>query len=155
MAKSPKSGKRSPGHTKVSGGGSKSFRLVEDGFFTLDNKGIIITLNTVAEKTIFQRPSKELLGRNIFEEHPNLIGSEFQNNYHNVLQAKRPVHFEAHSIESGRWFDVHACPKDALCEFYITDITDRRKAEAAQDNELMYRASSTIPVSLFDCLNPY
>ena len=46
------------------------------------------------------------------------------------MAENRPVHFETRSvIARGKWFEIHAYPRNGLLEAYVRDITERKVME--------------------------
>jgi PAS domain S-box-containing protein len=101
-----------------------------DAVCMLDRQWNFTYLNRHA-KTLLQT-SHELLGRNIWEEFPATINSEFGKQYQAAMHAGKPIKFEQHYPQPvDRWFEVHAFPHEEGIALFFHDITDKRKADAA------------------------
>ena len=105
---------------------------ITDAYLSFDRDWRFVEINPAAERTIFKRPARELIGKVQWEEYPETRDSESYRQYHAAVLEGRPVHFETRSvITAGRWFEVHAYPRAGMLEVYVRDITDRKAMEEA------------------------
>jgi PAS domain S-box-containing protein len=74
------------------------------------------------------KPLEEILGKNIWELYPVLVGTNLQSQFEGVMTERVPVHFE-YLGPRGSWFDVHAHPSNDGLSAYILDVTKRKKNE--------------------------
>jgi PAS domain S-box-containing protein len=72
---------------------------------------------------------EDLLGKSIWEIYPEAMGSVSYQKFHEAMREQKPVHFEAYSPWSDRWFEVHAYPTEEGLSVYSQDITQRKEAE--------------------------
>ncbi len=99
-----------------------------DAFFALDKQWRFTFLNPQAER-LLSRSHQELLGRSLWEEFPETVGSAFDREYHRAVSDKAAVWFDEFSPALGMGFQVRAFPSgDGLSVFFL-DVTERRKAE--------------------------
>jgi len=103
---------------------------ISDGFFALDNDWRFTYVNHKAAQLI-RRRREELLFRNIWEAVPETVGTKFDEEYHRAVEEKTPVTFEAFYSPLNKWFEVHAYPYGNGLSVYMSDITERKKAEEA------------------------
>lgn len=102
---------------------------ITDAFFALDRQWQFTYINGQATQLLEKMP-EELLGRNLWEEFPDLVDSVFFEQYHKALQEQIPVEFEQFFPQKNQWYEVRAFPSpDGLC-VYFHDISDRKQAEA-------------------------
>lgn len=108
---------------------------IADGFFALDKKWGFIYINSQAERQL-QKKQNELLGKNIWEVFPEIIGTTFHREYYRAMLEQVSVEFEEFYSPLNCWFQVHVYPaKDGL-SIYFQDITERRRtAEALRESE--------------------
>jgi PAS domain S-box-containing protein len=103
---------------------------ITDAFFSVDREWRFTYLNPQAER-LLQRTQAELLGKSVWEEFPEAVGSTFYRDYHTAVWQKVSVQFEEFYPPLHAWFSVHAYPaKDGL-SVYFNDITERKRAEEA------------------------
>ncbi|MHC5595082.1 MAG: GAF domain-containing protein [Nostoc sp.] len=103
---------------------------ITDGFFALDKEWQFTYINSQAER-LLQTTQNELLGKNIWEVFPEIIGTTFHRDYHRAILEQVSVEFEEFYPLLNCWLQVHAYPtKDGLC-VYFQDITERRKTSVA------------------------
>ncbi|HEY9669073.1 MAG TPA: PAS domain-containing protein, partial [Coleofasciculaceae cyanobacterium] len=102
---------------------------ITDAFFALDRQWQFTYINGQATQLLEKTP-EELLGRNLWEEFPDLVDSVFFEQYHKALQEQIPIEFEQFLAQKNQWYEVRAFPSpDGLC-VYFHDISDRKQAEA-------------------------
>jgi PAS domain S-box-containing protein len=108
---------------------------ITDSFFALDKKWQFTYINGQAER-LLQKNQNELLGKNIWEVFPEIIGTRFHCEYHRAILEQVSVEFEEFYPRLNCWLQVHAYPaKDGL-SVYLQDITERQKtAEALRESE--------------------
>ncbi|MBC1218821.1 GAF domain-containing protein [Nostoc sp. UCD121] len=108
---------------------------ITDGFFALDKKWRFTYINGQAER-LLQKKQNELLGKNIWEVFPEIIGTTFYREYHRAILEQVSVEFEEFYPPLNCWLQVHAYPaKDGL-SIYFQDITERRRTvEALRESE--------------------
>ncbi len=108
---------------------------ITDGFFALDKKSRFTYINGQAER-LLRKKQNELLGKNIWEVFPEIIGTTFYREYHRAILEQVSVEFEEFYPPLNCWLQVHAYPaKDGL-SIYFQDITERRRtAEALRESE--------------------
>ncbi|MEH2097515.1 GAF domain-containing protein [Nostoc sp.] len=108
---------------------------ITDGFFALDKKWRFTYINGQAER-LLQKNQNELLGKNIWEVFPEIIGTTFYREYHKAILEQVSVEFEEFYPPLNCWLQIHGYPaKDGL-SIYFQDITERRRtAEALRESE--------------------
>ncbi|MBD1844422.1 response regulator [Cyanobacteria bacterium FACHB-63] len=111
---------------------------ITDGFFALDQDWRFTYLNCQAE-SMLQRKREDLIGKNIWHEFPEALGSEFYQQYHRVRSEQIAVKFEAFYPPLEAWRAVHAYPAKDGISVYFQDITERKREQ--QDFERLYQRS--------------
>ncbi len=102
---------------------------ITDGFFLLDPEWRFTFLNQRGEQML-ERTANDLLGKSVWEEFPEAIGSLFESNYRHAMEHGVSVVFEACYPPLARWFEVHAYPSHEGLAVYFQDITKRHESEA-------------------------
>ena len=99
-----------------------------DGFFAVDATWKFTYLNPVAEK-LLGRARAELLGTELWQQFPELVGSPFELNYRRVVRDKVPVEFEASDTGGKIWFEMHAYPSGSGMSVFFRDVSEKKATE--------------------------
>lgn len=103
---------------------------ITDGFFTLDGDWRFSYVNPQAE-AMLGRSRESLVGRDIWEEFPEAVGTLFELESRRAKAERVRVAAEDYYPPLGRWFSVHAYPSPDGLSVYFTDVTERRRSEEA------------------------
>ncbi len=114
---------------------------ITDAFFTLDSEWRFGYLNTAAE-VLLERPRAELVGRHVWEEFPEAVGTPIEHAYRRAVAEQTTATLEAYYEPLGKWFDIRAYPTDDGLAVYFQDITERHRMVARlREQEETLRAS--------------
>ena len=102
---------------------------ITDAYICVDRQCRLLDLNPVAERDVFSRPAKQLVGKGLWDIIPGGLGGEFHRRYEEAFTSQVPVHFEAQSNLTGKWLEVHAYPCEEKLDIYFRDISSRKQAE--------------------------
>jgi PAS domain S-box-containing protein len=110
---------------------------ITDGFVALDREWRLIYLNRHAEPFLQRlgRTRQELIGRSIWVEFPELVGSPFEQHYRRAVAEQVSVTFEAYDPRFQVWLEVHAYPSAEGLSIYFRNITARKRSEAMLEGE--------------------
>ncbi len=124
---------------------------ITEGFFALDRQWNFTHVNSLLEP-VLQRPVSELLGKNIWEEFPELIGTKFERAYRQAAAEQKPVSFEELYPSVNIWFEVRAYPSADGLSVYFRDITHRVQTEEAlrYSDERFRIALKNSPIVVFN-----
>ena len=111
-----------------------------DAFFTADRDWRFTYINRHAEQ-ILGRPAAELLGKNMWEEFPEAVGTDIYDHYQKAVAEHITVNFETFYPPFDAWFEVRAYPSpDGGLSVYFHNISDRKHADAVlRESEERYR----------------
>ena len=99
-----------------------------DGFFAVDQGWKFTYMNPEAER-LLARQRDQLIGKELWQEFPELKGSAFEENYRRVLTEQSPVEFEASDSAGKVWFEMHAYPSGNGVSVFFRDVTERKRTE--------------------------
>jgi diguanylate cyclase (GGDEF)-like protein/PAS domain S-box-containing protein len=117
---------------------------ITDAFLTLDRQWRFTYMNSESERLLHRRRG-EMLGKVIWEELPDLLGTVFETEARAAVSENRSVEFEAMSESVGRWYSMRAYPSEEGLTVYFHDITERKKIERDADaNAERFRAVARV-----------
>ncbi len=107
---------------------SKIFESITDAFFAVDDEWQFTYINQEAER-LLKRPKEHLLGKNLWEEFPEAVGSTFYRQYRRAMTERVKVEFEEFYPPLDMWVHVNAYPSEDGLSVYFQDITERKRIE--------------------------
>ncbi len=119
---------------------------ITDGFHTVDKDWKFTYLNSQAEM-MMERSRSELLGKSLWEEFPDTVGSDIENNYRRAVAEGVPVEFEFFFPPLEVWVDIKAYPSDEGLSVYFRDVTEirvhrERMRESEERFQLLAKATN-------------
>lgn len=105
-----------------------------EAFFALDRDWRFTYVNHAAER-LLRRPRAQLLGRGLWTEFADAVGTPFETNYRHAMSEGRSAHFEAYYPPLESWFEVRAHPSPSGLSVFFRDITRQKQAEEALRQE--------------------
>lgn len=103
---------------------------MSDAFFALNRQWQFTYVNQKAGQ-LLNRDPEQLLGKNIWEELPETVGSKFEREYRKAAAAQISITFEEVYPALKLWFEVRAFPSYEGLSVFFHDITQRKRTEAA------------------------
>jgi len=119
-----------PGSPGVPPDATQILESLSDAVFSLDEEWRFRYINARAE-ALLRRPRAALLGRNIWSEYPDAVGSDFYREYHRAAETRERVTFDAYSPGLEAWLLVSVSPLSSGLSVLLQDITQRKATEAA------------------------
>jgi PAS domain S-box-containing protein len=104
------------------------FERITDAFIALDNDWRYVYVNKKAGE-MHNRDPKELIGKVIWEEFPDVINEPFEIALREAKQTKKSQRLELHYSKNDRWFEDLIYPSEDGMSVYYHDITEKKKAE--------------------------
>jgi signal transduction histidine kinase len=103
----------------------ETLESMSDAFQTLDSEWRFTYLNPQCE-AILDRRREDLLGKSVWDEFPEAVGTRFYDEYHRAVREQVPVRFEEAYEPLGRTLQIRAYPVSAGLAVYFTDVTQER-----------------------------
>lgn len=106
----------------------EDFQIVDhitDGVMALDREWKFRNINRTAAR-LLKRRSEDLLGREIWAEYPDLIGSSYEAAYRQAAETGMPSTATDFYAPLGTWFEVRAFPCDDGVIVLVRDVTEAR-----------------------------
>jgi PAS domain S-box-containing protein len=135
---------------------------ITDGFISLDQAWCFTYLNREAEKLVnFKQQNRQtLIGKNIWQMFPGLVGSQFYKESHRALTEQVTVNLEEFFQILNKWFEIHIYSASEGLSIYFQDITEWKQAEVEiqkaleQEKELMELKSRFITTASHEFRTP-
>lgn len=103
----------------------ETLESMSDAFVSLDSEWVFTYLNPQAE-VLVDRDRRGLVGKNLWEEFPELVGSTLDIEYRRATREQVPVRFEIFLQRLDRTLEVRAYPVVEGLAVYFTDVTEER-----------------------------
>ncbi len=104
------------------------FERITDAFIALDNDWRYVYVNQKAGE-MHNRNAKDLIGKVIWEEFPDVINEPFFVALQEAKKTKVSQRLELHYSKTDRWFEDLIYPSADGMSVYYHDITEKKKAE--------------------------
>ncbi|HET7272986.1 MAG TPA: PAS domain S-box protein, partial [Rubrobacter sp.] len=103
---------------------------ISDAFYAVDEEWRFTYVNGKVED-LWGHSREELLGKNIWDEFPEAVGSEFYDQIMRAAEERVTVAFETPSPVRGTWIAGRAYPSRGGLSVYFQDVTGRRRTAEA------------------------
>jgi len=118
---------------------------ISDGFIVLDRAWRYQFVNERAAQLAHRR-REELLGRSIWDEFPELVGSPFEMEARRALTEDVSRYLEFFDERRRIWSEVRMFPSRTGLAIYLQDITERKQSEMAASHLAALVRSSDDPI---------
>jgi PAS domain S-box-containing protein len=108
-----------------------------DGFHTLDHEWRVTFINRVGAQLV-QRSREDLIGKNLWEEFPEIVGTVVEEKYRHAMSTGETVAFDIWFEPLETWFEIRAYRTAEGLGVHYQDITERRRAD--QELRLLHSA---------------
>ena len=104
---------------------------ITDAFCAFDKNWCYTYVNKQGGE-LMHRPPESLIGKNIWEEFPETVGSGTYNAYNEAIREQQYICYTSYSPPLGRWLENHLYPSSDGLSVVIRDVTEHKKAEERQ-----------------------
>lgn len=113
---------------------ARTLEVMPTAFYHLDSSWQFTYANPEARRLLAPMTS-ELVGGDLWEMFPDLVGSDFERHYRGVVATGRPASFEAYYPPPlDAWYEVRCWPVPDGVSVYFIDITKNRQARAVLES---------------------
>jgi diguanylate cyclase (GGDEF)-like protein/PAS domain S-box-containing protein len=116
---------------------------ITEGCLSLDREWNCTYMNVQAGEWLNRRPD-ELIGKNVWNEFPQAVGTVFHETYHRAMRTQQFGRCEAFYAPVDRWLEARAYPSEEGLTIFFLDISERKEAEVA----LVYAATHDVLTGL-------
>ncbi len=104
---------------------------ITDAFCAFDKSWCYTYINKQGGELMHRSP-ESLIGKNIWEEFPETIGSGTYNAYNEAIKEQQYICYTNYSPTLSRWLENHLYPSSDGLSVVIRDVTEHKKAEERQ-----------------------
>jgi len=104
---------------------------ITDAFSAFDKNWCYTYVNKQAAQLMLRSPDS-LIGKNIWKEFPEVVGSASYDAYNEAIKDQRYICFTNYSVSLGRWLENHLYPSPDGLSVFIRDVTEHKKSEERQ-----------------------
>jgi len=115
---------------------------ITHGFIAVDNDDEFTYVNEEASM-ILQKSREELVGGDMWEEFPKIIGTAFQNKYDETKETQDPVYMEEYYPPLDSWLAITGYPSESGVTVYLRDITERKERERRLERRIAQQETTT------------
>lgn len=127
---------------------------MSEGCFGLGSDWTFSFINRTAALTALTVGKPDLIGKNIWEEFPSLLGTRYEESYRKAMRERVVERFEEFHEPRGIWYEVNVYPaRDGGIAIYSRDVTERKETELKFQRAIQARDEVLSTVS-HDLRNP-
>ncbi len=125
-----------------------------DGFTSVDKNWNYLYVNRKAGEILGRDPA-QLIGKNVWEEFPEMLETIFYEQSIKAMQNRKPVAFENYYAPKKQWFENRLVPSGEGLSTFFQDITKRKLAneQLREKEELLSAIARNYPNSIVAVLN--
>ncbi len=113
---------------------------VADSLVRVDRDGNILEVNSIAA-SMWSSSTDDMLGKNVWELHPEAVGSHTYQQVQRSLRENKSAQFETFSSVMDRWIEVSLIPIDDGLWISVRDISKRKQIEETLNQRVRQQAA--------------
>jgi len=129
------------------------FDRISDGFTAFDADWNYTYINKKAAEIIHRDP-KEIIGKNIWQEFPEIVETSLYQKYHKAMQEQQVLRTEEYADSFQKWFEGVLYPSPEGLSLYFHDITEQKRVKEAllisQKNYCLLFEENPVPLWMTD-----
>lgn len=106
----------------------ETLESIQDGFMQVDRNWCFTYINPRAAQNVGWEP-QALLGENIWETFPIILGTDHERYYRQVMADRQPARFEVSGVLSDRQYEIRVYPAQEGISIFWIDVTERMHSE--------------------------
>lgn len=124
---------------------------IGDAFFYVNKDWVVTYLNKETEK-VLHRKRDTLIGKNLWDEYPDAIETDFYRQYHKAMETQENLTFEEFYPALNVWLEVTVYPSTTGLSVYFRDITLRKESNIhlLQSNERFEKVAEATNDAIWD-----
>ncbi|MCY2687644.1 PAS domain-containing protein [Salinimicrobium sp. TH3] len=124
---------------------------IGDAFYNVNKDWIVTYWNKEAEK-LLGRKRDTIIGKNLWDEYPDAIETEFYRQFHKAMETQKNLTFEEFYLKLNVWLEVTVYPSTKGLSVYFKDITLRKESEIhlSQSNERFEKVAEATYDAIWD-----
>lgn len=124
---------------------------IGDAFFNVNKDWVVTYLNKEAEK-VLGRKRDSLIGKNLWDEYPDVVETDFFRQYHKAMETQENLTFEEFYPALNVWLEVTVYPSTTGLSVYFKDITLRKESDIRllQSNERFEKVAEATHDAIWD-----
>ena len=125
------------------------FESITDCFVMLDRNWNFSYINKAAEE-LLKMNREYFIGKNVWQEIPEIVNGEIYNNYHQAVATGKTVHFETYYQVAGLWLEIKAFPSEEGLSIYFNDISELVSSRQELERMSLVASKTTNSVLIMD-----
>ena len=124
---------------------------IGDAFFNVNKDWVVTYWNKETEK-VSGRKRDAIIGKNLWDEYPDVIETDFYRQYHKAMETQENLDFEEFYPALNMWLEVTVYPSTSGLSVYFKDITLRKETDIRllQSNERFEKVAEATNDAIWD-----
>ena len=124
---------------------ARTLNTFRHGVLAFDQSWRVTWLNGSVPPIFRMKPRDELLGKGVWEECSDLVGSNFEKECRRAVREQIPVRFQVRFAGDEQWYDVDAIPHEAGLSVSMLNAAGRQPTDAGREVQDTAASSDHFP----------